>query len=512
MSTSQEKSFRKGGQPVERMNSEKVEKLGKNVGDIVLGKIHRGNGKLKSLPKESSYLIFERKDSIFPNSLEQSCSKRFHRLLKQADCKDHSHADRKITKQSEFQLDSSSDCVYFVSSIDRRDRGSKKFREAHLEERNLYREAIARSQSRSTQCKRSSYPPRAVLPKSGGQPWVADEELQAVRSCPTLRRVGHSTDYCCLSNGPSSMEYSVKNKASLKRETKQEHLTYNSESKQTFERMRSNSTGERITEKGSKKKKENFNRKPPKAPSWQSLLNPTPAVDTSSSSSEKKKLSNKTESKLPPETSKLFNKTESKLRPETLVKEQKSDGPKPPKPPSWQSLTIPPKCHQTSSSVSLVDHDKMRIARSSNSSENDREQPAIFPESVEDDDDSVSEMSVQSESVDPFQKPARKINIKRTRSRLIDSSEVPKQESVVRLAQAKPFEYNLRETQFDNMVYLRENAERCQRWLQSLDDRVVNGSSYLDGKTVINGKDFLHEKFSFIASPYPSSDSTQDTL
>lgn len=497
MSISQEKSFWKGGHLVGRIDSEKVEKLGKNVDDIVLGKIQRGNGKPKSLTKENSYLIFERKDSIFPNSLEQSCSTRSHRLLKQADsCKDHSHADRKITKQSEFQLESSRDCVYFVSSVDRRDRGSKNFQEAHLEERNLYREAIARSQSRSVQCKRSSYPPRAVLPKSGSQPWVLDEELQAVRSCPTLRREGHSTDYCCLSKGSLSMEYSAKNKGSLNRGTKQEYLPYNGDSKQTFERMRSNSTGERVTDKGSKKRKENFSRKPPKAPSWQSLLNPTPAVDTASSSSEKKKIS---------------NKTESKLLSETLMKEQKVNGPKPPKPPSWQSLTISPKCHQTSSSVSLVDHDKLRIARSSNSSENSREQ-AIYPENVEDDDDSVSEMSVQSEIVEPFQNPSRKINIKRTRSRLIDSSEVPKQESVVRLAQAKPFEYNLRETQFDNMVYLRENAERCQRWLQSLDDRVVNGSSYLDGKTVINGKDFLHEKYSFIASPYPSSDSTQDTL
>lgn len=500
MTTAWDKIAKKGRQKSKRFLSEQVDGLRRNLTDIVLGQSETRVAHIQTdCTSDDATTSFRGREAR--DSLETTHSKRFYNSLRQCDSKGtHLSKEQQVEKQIENRLRDSAgkDQLTKVSSTDRKGRVKRRPRNAHSEEGVGQRGEFLKELNINRDNNRSSYPPLVAANNSNEAPiQCPDTKVQTavsyeVQKDQELQRQRLLSRDCSI-----RMEYSTRLKTSVKPSTKREvSSSSNGERKESFERIRSYSTGGRMTGKQSTKKQTDvIIRKPPKAPSWQSLLSPSPS--STHSSSEKKKHLNKTES-IP----KSIGLTQ--LKPDDTVT------PRPPKPPSWQTLTIPSQTDGTnwrSNSPLNSNHLSKQSQSTQCGGENERQ-----PSEPTREEDSVSDISAQSGS--PDQRRQRKINIKRTRSRFIDSKEVPKQQTVVRLSQAKPLEYNLRETEFDNMIYLRENAERCKRWLQSLEyqDHRKN-SEYLDDRgQFMNYEESFRDKYNFIGSPYPSSVSSHGTL
>ncbi|XP_022086531.1 uncharacterized protein LOC110977054 [Acanthaster planci] len=120
--------------------------------------------------------------------------------------------------------------------------------------------------------------------------------------------------------------------------------------------------------------------------------------------------------------------------------------------------------------------------------------------------------SATTRSTAESERRAMRANIRRTRSRVIDSKEIPKHEAVLSLSQTKPSEFHLRKTYHDDTVYLLENAQRCRKWLADLKESDVTplvdeseSSRRLEEEIVTCDVEISNEKWNFLGSPYPSS-------
>ncbi|XP_038070760.1 uncharacterized protein LOC119739771 [Patiria miniata] len=167
-----------------------------------------------------------------------------------------------------------------------------------------------------------------------------------------------------------------------------------------------------------------------------------------------------------------------------------------PKPPSWQDL--PPE--QSDSGANAPD---AILTHTYAVPESTHSIPAVAGYRC---DSATTRSTVESE------RRAVRANIRRTRSRVIDSREIPKHEAVLPLSQTKPSEFHLRKTYHDDTVYLLENAQRCRKWLAALEESDVTplvgeseNSHGLEDETVTCAVEISNEKWSFLGSPYPSS-------
>lgn len=108
-------------------------------------------------------------------------------------------------------------------------------------------------------------------------------------------------------------------------------------------------------------------------------------------------------------------------------------------------------------------------------------------------------------------------HLKRTRSRVIDSREIPKESPVIPLSATQKHEFNLKETHQDNEIYLNENAHRCRRWLAELEvedlrDQPIRGlkSSADSDETITLDLEVSHDRWNYLGSPYPSDSGSDD--
>ncbi|XP_054766408.2 uncharacterized protein LOC129273405 [Lytechinus pictus] len=212
---------------------------------------------------------------------------------------------------------------------------------------------------------------------------------------------------------------------------------------------------------------------------------------------------------------------------------------KPPKPPSWQTVPAAPEevtidTKQTENIVPTIIVPSNPSGRSearadgrctsAGSSRSTRSPAKVQGDDDVDNDDSNSPDTVQASATNKS-RGLRRSNIKRTRSRMIDAREIPKQDSVIPLSQTKPSEFHLRETHHDNDVYLSENVERCRQWLAGLlgdeGDTLAKTSSRShrgaaarydesdddDDELVTCDLELSRDKWMYVGSPYPSSSS-----
>ncbi|XP_071947665.1 uncharacterized protein [Antedon mediterranea] len=149
-----------------------------------------------------------------------------------------------------------------------------------------------------------------------------------------------------------------------------------------------------------------------------------------------------------------------------------------PKPPSWQNFTVvevPPDNGRSKLDLSSVNRSKLRIE--------------------------AKDKRLRS-------------NIHRTHSMVIDASEMPEASNlVIPLAEGKPHEIRLlRGSEFDDILYMAENEQRCRDWLKTLESAECKHHSSTsttaekilpNTDTVTCDLELAEDRWDFLISPYP---------
>ncbi|XP_033102808.1 uncharacterized protein LOC117105690 [Anneissia japonica] len=162
-----------------------------------------------------------------------------------------------------------------------------------------------------------------------------------------------------------------------------------------------------------------------------------------------------------------------------------------PKPPSWQNFTtVVEEC--------ILDNEKSRFELSSA------------------DGSDVKTKVRRASSGEIITDKRHRSNIRRTHSMVIDTSEMPEASNlVVPLAQSKPHEFKLREKEFDDILYMEENEQRCRDWLKTLESAEFKPHSLMapdkkperilssNNDMVTCDLELAEDKWDFLISPYP---------
>ncbi|XP_072041870.1 uncharacterized protein [Amphiura filiformis] len=192
--------------------------------------------------------------------------------------------------------------------------------------------------------------------------------------------------------------------------------------------------------------------------------------------------------------------------------------PQRPKPPSWQDQAPP--------SVTVTEpteKDPSLIPNTNSNEKNSSAAAAAKPESILAAATSILDGATDARGGTGNRRSGlSRSHLKRTRSRVIDAREIPREDAVIPLSRTQQREFNLKETHQDNRIYLTENAQRCRKWLADLeveDLRDDEGGLLSTGYTDANGNtetitfdlEVSHERWNYLGSPYPSdSDSDAD--
>ena len=181
--------------------------------------------------------------------------------------------------------------------------------------------------------------------------------------------------------------------------------------------------------------------------------------------------------------------------------------PQRPKPPSWQDPTPPP-------SLTVVTEALEEESPTATAGEKDPS-PSAKAESIA----ASSVFDTDTRSMNRRSALSRS-HLKRTRSRVINTGEIPREDHVIPLSRTQQNEFHLKETHQDNHIYLTENAQRCRKWLSELevedlrDDDAAYGLTPFPERykeTVSLDVEVSHDRWNYLGSPYPSdSDSDAD--